>query len=161
MKAPLGKILMFRGGNPISWLVKVQTRSIYSHVAMLVPGTNRCVESYPGKGVQERELTDKDMHEIDMYDVKGMNAEMWDYAISFARAQMGQGYDWHSVMRFVSKIPARENSRWFCSELVHKAIAEAGVRLLERIPSANVAPAHIAISPLLVAVTNEPDNVIS
>jgi len=156
----LGKVLLFKGGDPISWLVMKQSRSIYSHVALLIPGTNECIESYPGPGVRRRKLTAKDFARIDIYDVQGMTPERWAIALAFAQYQIGKKYDWWSVLRFVSKRTALENDRWFCSELVHKSLAEAGVRLLERIPSAEVAPAHIAISPLLTCVTIEPETVI-
>jgi uncharacterized protein YycO len=156
----LGKVLLFKGGDPISWIVKVQSRSIYSHAALLIPGTSQCIESYPGSGVRIRELSAKEFERADIYDVRGMTPAMWEKAIEFARSQIGMGYDWWSVIRFVSKRPARENQRWFCSELVHKAISEAGIRLLERIPSAEVSPAHLAISPLLVCASDEPETVI-
>lgn len=156
----LGKVLLFKGGDPISWLVKVQSRSIYSHAALLIPGTTRCIESYPGTGVRTRQLNSKDFESADIYDVRGMTPDMWEKAIDFARCQIGMPYDWWSVVRFVSKRPARENGKWFCSELVHKAISEAGIRLLERIPSAEVSPAHIAISPLLICASDEPETVI-
>lgn len=156
-----GKVVMFRGGNPISLLVRLQTRSIYSHTALLIPGTNWVIESYPGAGVRKRCLTDKDLSEVDMYDVKGMTPAMWQKAIEFAETQLTKGYDWRSVLRFVSKTSARENGRWFCSELVHKSIAEGGIRLLERVDSAEVSPGHVAMSPLLVTIGEEPESVIS
>lgn len=160
MKKLLGKVLLFKGGDPISWIVQKQSRSIYSHAALLIPGTRSCIESYPGSGVRIRQLTDADWSRIDMYDVRGMTPEMWGEAIEFSRKQLGMSYDWWSVIRFLDKVPARENNKWFCSELVHKAISEAGIRLLERIPSAEVSPAHIAISPLLVCASDEPETVI-
>jgi uncharacterized protein YycO len=161
MNTQLGKILLFRGGDPISWVVKWQSRSIYSHAALLIPGTNSCIESYPGPGVRIRDLKAEDWANIDMYDVRGMTPEMWATAIEFARKQLGMKYDWWSVLRFVDKRAARENTRWFCSEICHKAIAEAGIRILERIPSAEVAPAHLGISPLLVPVLPNSEPVIS
>lgn len=147
-----GKVLLFRGGDPISWLVKVQTRSQYSHAAILLENGRSCVESYPGSGVRIRQLTDADFERIDIYDVKGMTDEMWRTAINFSLEQLDKGYDWRSVLRFVSKVPSSDNSRWFCSELVFKAIAVAGVRLLDRVPSAEVSPAMINLSPLLIPV---------
>ena len=156
-----GKIALFRSGNPISWLVRAQSRSIYSHAAILIPGGNWVIESYPGAGVRKRCLTDKDKAEIDLFDVQGMTPDMWQTAVQFCESQLQKKYDWWSVLRFVSKRSARENDRWFCSELVHKAIAVAGIRLLERISSAEVSPAHLAISPLLIPIGAEPENAIS
>ncbi len=155
MNPPLGKVLLFKGGDWISWVVKWQSRSIYSHAALLIPGALTCVESYPGVGVRLRKLTPDDMTLADVYDVAGLTAEGWTMAIDFAKAQIGKGYDWLGVFRFMDKVPARDNNRWFCSELVHKAVAQAGVRLLERIPSAEVSPMHLGISPLLIPASEE------
>jgi uncharacterized protein YycO len=160
MSATLGKVVLFKGGDPISWLVKWQTRSVYSHAALLIPGTRTVIESYPGSGVRIRFLNASDLERVEFYDVKGMDEEQWQSAISFARAQIGAGYDWWSVLRFVSKRPARENGRWFCSELVHKAISEQGIRILERIPSAEISPALLGISPILVPASEIEGNVI-
>ncbi len=146
------KVLLFKGGDCISWLVKVQSRSQYSHAALLLPN-GRCLESYPGKGVRTRDLTSEDWARIDAFDVQGITEEQWAHAAAFALSQLGMPYDWVSVLRFVDKLPARDNGRWFCSELVFKAIAEGGIRLLERITSAEVSPQHLAVSPLLIPVT--------
>ena len=54
------RILLFTGGDPISLIVKWQTRSKYSHAALLIPGTNTLIESFPFIGVRKRELTAKD-----------------------------------------------------------------------------------------------------
>jgi uncharacterized protein YycO len=51
-----------------------------------------------------------------------MDAAQWQEAVDFATARIGQGYDWRNVFRFLTRIPGRENQRWFCSELVFKAI---------------------------------------
>ena len=136
-------------------------RSIYSHAALLIPGSMTCIESYPGPGVRKRELKPEDLAKADIYDVRGLSAEGWAKAIDFALAQIGMKYDWWSVIRFVDKVPARENGRWFCSELVHKAIAEAGIRLLERIPSAEVSPMHLGISPFLYPASETASTVIA
>ena len=155
MSPTLGKVLLFKGGDWISWVVKWQSRSIYSHAALLIPGTLTCIESYPGVGVRHRDLTAEDLDRADIYDVAGLTPEGWQKAIEFAEKQMGKSYDWLGVFRFMDKVPARDNNRWFCSELVHKSIAEGGVRLLERIPSAEVSPMHLGISPLMLPYSEE------
>ena len=86
----LGKVLLFKGGDWISWVVKWQSRSIYSHAALLIPGTLTCIESYPGVGVRKRELTAEDFGRADIYDVEGMTPEMWQVAIEFAEKQLAR-----------------------------------------------------------------------
>lgn len=144
------KVLLFKGGDPISWLVCTQTRSPYSHAALLDKCGCCVLESFPGTGVRRRTLTQDDWKRIDVFDVRGMSRDQWEIARAFALSQLGKKYDWRSVLRFLDKLPASNNDRWFCSELVHSALAEAGVRLLERIPSAEVSPALLAVSPLMV-----------
>ena len=141
----LGRVLLFTGGDCIASLVKWQSRSHYSHVALLIPGTNTVIESYPFKGVRKRELTAKDWDHIHAYEITGMTARQWDKAIQFCESQLGKGYDWRNVFRFISRVPARENDRWFCSEIAFRAIEEAGLRLLN-MAAHYVNPGHIPAS---------------
>lgn len=143
-----GRVLLFTGGDPIAAIVKWQSRSHYSHAALLIPGTNTVIESYPFKGVRKRTLTAKDWERIHAYEVPGMTGQQWRECIEFAEAQIGMGYDWRNVVRFVSRVPARENRRWFCSELVFKAIEQAYLRVL-MMSAGYVNPGHLAASPYL------------
>lgn len=141
------KILLFRGGDCISWLVKAQTRSPYSHAALLAACGCCVIESYPFAGVRMRKLTAQDIARIDAFDVPGITQDQWQAARAFAYTQMGRPYDIISVLRFVDKLPASENGKWFCSEIVHESFVQVGHPLLERINSAEVSPAMIAWSP--------------
>ena len=143
-----GHILLFTGGDFISWIVKWQSRSHYSHAALRIPGTNRVIESYPGKGVRERELTAKDWEKIHAYEVTGMTAEQWAEAVEFCQSQLGMPYDWRSVFKFMTRTPARENGKWFCSELVFRAIERTYIRLLQ-MTAEYVNPGHLGASPYL------------
>jgi len=147
------RIALFNGDGVVSWLIKKQTRSKYSHAAMLIPGTtNRIIESREFKGVRLHTLDESDNRLIDWFAIPSMSDEDYNHAISLFLGQLGMPYDYWSVARFVTKKPARENGKWFCSEAVHKMLADAGTRLLLRIPSAEVSPAHLGISPLLIQV---------
>ena len=146
------KILMFRGGDWISWLVRVQTRSPYSHTGLLRSCGCCVIEAYPGAGVRVRKLTEADWGRIDAFDVPSLSPAGWEVAEAFALSQLGKSYDWRGVFRFVDKLPALHNDKWFCSEFVHGSIAQGGVRLLERIESEAVSPAMVPLSPLAVPV---------
>lgn len=145
----IGRVLLFTGGDPISALVRWQSRSMYAHAALLIPGTNRVIESYPFAGVRTRELTAADWERIHAFTVTDMTPLQWLGAVQFASAQIGRGYDWRNVFRFVDRLPARENDRWFCSELVFRSIEKTFRRLLQ-MQSEYVSPGNLAASTLLV-----------
>jgi len=148
------RIALYRGTGAVGWLIQKQSRSVYSHAALLVPGTtNRVVEAREFKGVQLNTLTENDKLTIDWYAIPTMTDAQFDVAYTFALKQIGMPYDYWSVARFLTKVPARDNGKWFCSELAFKAVAEGGVRLLGRIPSAEVAPGMLSYSPLLQQVS--------
>lgn len=143
-----GRVLLFTGGDPIAALVKWQSRSKYSHAALLPAHTNTIVESYPFAGVRKRTLIARDWERIHAFKVRGMTVRQWQAAVSWAESQLGCEYDWRNVLRFVSRLPGVKNHRWFCSELVFKAIEKTHLRLLQ-MPAEYVDPGHLATSPHL------------
>jgi len=59
-------------------------------------------------------------------------------AVAFARNQIGSGYDYKALLRFISKALGREDARrWQCVELVEAAL-EAGGRRRFRTPLSRV-----------------------
>lgn len=148
------RIALFRGTGVVSRLIRWQTRSEYSHAALVLPDSlDRVVESREFAGVQLRTLTEHEMRAVDYYAVPSMTDDQYALVMDAARREIGKPYDYWSVARFLSKRPARENGKWFCSEFVHKLLADGGVRLLNRIPSAEVPPCMISYSPLAKHVT--------
>jgi len=139
-------ILLFRGRGLISALIRWQTRGQYSHAALLMPD-GRIVESWQGDGVRVKTLAD--WRGVERYTVPSMSAAQWDEALAFARAEVGKGYDYRAIVRFVSRRKMRADDRWFCSELVFAALAHAGVPLFARIEPWAVSPGLLAISPML------------
>lgn len=139
-------ILLFHGRGLISALIRWQTRGRYSHAALLLPD-GRIVEAWSGDGVRVKRLTD--WSGVDCYMIPGMTAAQWDDAIAFALDQLGKGYDYWAIVRFISRERMPDNDRWFCSELVFAAIEHAGVRLFERTHSWSISPGTLEISPLL------------
>ena len=143
------KILLFKGRGIVSWAIRFQTRSKYSHAAILMPNGN-IIESWQGKGVQINQL--KNWDNIDVFSVDGMTDEQWKVAIDFALEQKGKKYDYSGVFRFLSRRrkTANGDKKWFCSELVFHAIQHAAMYLLQRIQADEVAPGHLSLSPLLI-----------
>ena len=139
-------ILLFKGKGTVSRAIRWWTFSEYSHAAILMPD-GKIIESWQGKGVQIKELTD--WSNVDVFYVKGMTEAQWDIAIHFAKSQLGKPYDYIGITNFITRATPAENFRWFCSELVFAACLKAGVSLLKRIRSGRAAPAHLSLSPLL------------
>lgn len=143
------------GRGIISRLIRWQTRSIYSHAALLTP-EGHIIESWQGDGVRLRKGLD-DWSNVWVFDVPALSDEQWWQALEWATAQCGKGYDYKSVARFLTRARTSDDNRFFCSELVIAAIAKSGLRLLERIDFAQVSPGHLAISPLLQLRGYAPD----
>ena len=139
-------VLLFKGKGVISGSIRWQTRSIYSHAAILLPD-GKIIESWQGDGVRIKEL--KNWDNIDAFYVKGMSDEQWDKAIWFAKKQIGKKYDYIAILRFITRTKHPDNQTWFCSELVFAALLYAGVQLLKRIAASNVSPALLGLSSLL------------
>jgi uncharacterized protein YycO len=142
-------IALFRGRGVVSTLIRWQTRSVYSHAALVLPD-GRIVEAWQGDGVRVKRLDD--WSHVDRFEVADMTDEQWIAALDFALRQVGQGYDYWAIMRFVSRRHMPDNDRWFCSELVFAALEAAGVRLFERIEAWAVSPGLLAIAPRLTGV---------
>lgn len=142
-------VLLFRGTGLLSWLIRWQTRGTYSHAALLMTD-GRIVESWPGIGVRVRHVSN--WRGIDAFSVPRLSAAEWDRAIAFALNEVGCGYDWCGVIRFISRrhLPYHPND-WFCSELVFEALKHGGLELLKRIPADEVSPQMLSLSPLLKA----------
>lgn len=146
----LPTVLLFRGRGILSSLIRWQTRSAYSHAALHL-GSGRIIESWQGAGVRVASLND--WSNVTQFRVRGMTGEQWQRALTFAHYEIGAGYDYLGVIRFVSRRRLPLNERWFCSELVFASLKFGGVRLLERTEAAEVSPGMLALSPLLEEVS--------
>lgn len=144
------RVLLFRGRGLISAAIRWQTRSEYSHAALLMPD-GRILESWQGAGVRVKEITD--WTDVDRFTVPALTDTGWGKVLDFAWAQIGSGYDYTGVLRFVSRRKSPENNRWFCSELVFAALVQTGLPILARIDAAEVSPALLALSPHLYKET--------
>lgn len=149
-----GRVLLFRGTGLIGWLIKWQTRSPYSHAALLYPDGRTVIEAREFRGVRHHVLTAKEWATVDAFEVTSMDAEQWAAAFAKAESMLGQGYDYWAVLKFVSRRPARQNGRWFCSELVCNVLASVGCALLERMPCHETHPGHLRLSPKMRGPVN-------
>ena len=141
------KILAYQGKSFISKLIRWQTRSKYSHIAVeLDDGT--IVEAWASYGVIHNSFSyaHKPGTPVDVYRIKGLLDSV--KAEEFLLEQVGKKYDWKSVFRFLWHTPASKNDKWFCSELAETALAKGSVEL-QRGNYSEHSPRDTAMSPLL------------
>lgn len=142
------KILCYRGKSIVSRLIRFQTRSKYSHVAVMLDDGSM-VEAWHKGGVLHRDDPFDGHSPGTLIDVYGIQSHYDPQRVQdYLQAQLGKKYDWWSVARFVSRRHAKKNNRLFCSELALEAFAYGGLRLLHGI-SAEMSPRDVSISPRL------------
>lgn len=132
----------------MSTMIRWQSRSRYSHAAVVTPkGT--IIEAWQGKngGVREKNLSD--WTGIDVFDVPdlthGQSNRVWQWLTG--KVAQRCRYDYWGVARFLSRRSAPSNDKWFCSELVFEAFRQARCPLLVNIPAWKVYPGILSYSP--------------
>lgn len=146
-------IALYKGISSISQTIQWFHRSEYSHAAWHEPDGSGW-EAWARGGVQRFDHF-RDTHSpgtiIHCFQVD-MSSAQHDCLQNFLRSQEGKGYDFLSVIRFITRRPQRpvDQDRWFCSELIFAAFQYIGMPLLMRIPAWKVYPEMLAYSPLLV-----------
>lgn len=146
------KIVLCQGKTLISKLIRWQTRSQYSHVAIVLDDGS-ILESWHKGGVQHnKDLSVRHSKGtvIDLYDIV-VTKEQETKIISFFTKQLGKKYDFKMVLRFLThgSEAGGIKYRWFCSEIVFAAFQYAGINLLENTRAWECPPAWINKSHLL------------
>jgi uncharacterized protein YycO len=142
------KIALCRSHGLVACAIRWQTRSQYSHAAILTARGVWCEATWPRVRAlpQPPAGTDADLFEVPMTpdQERALNR--------FILEQLGKPYDLTMVLRFVTREQEsrRSSRRWFCSELVFAAFRRAGIALLERCEPWEVSPALLSLSPLLL-----------
>ena len=142
------KILAYRGTSITSHLIKLQTRSIYSHIGVQL-SDGSVVEAWQGTGVRQIGTPFVGHASNTLVDVYSITQEFDEAAATkYLLEQIGQAYDWRSVWRFLSRRRAVADDRKFCIELAEEAMIEAGLPLLNGSPSEH-SPRDTVLSPYL------------
>lgn len=147
------KLVFVRNNGWFGRLIRWATRSRWDHVCIWDEVTLECWEALGRKGVVHR------FHwwpspEMQACSVVVPNPGEFRLRLrEFLNDQVGKGYDWFSIARFVSRRTRAFGSpraHWFCSELAAAAFETAGLPLLRRAPE-QISPALLHASPLLIA----------
>ena len=132
-------LLFTRNNSLTSRLVRFFTRSHWSHVDIYDPYTGTVIGSAPGEGVREVPVNHILQQSTDYLLITYDNL-LADRALAYARSKTGAGYDWLACLGFVTKAMLDNPTRYFCSELVSKAMAQAGCPIV-------IDEEHIKVSP--------------
>jgi len=152
-------ILLFKGEGVTSRLIQWKTKSLYSHVAVVIePEISLGIESSTGhqSGVRAFDLRKLDSTQVDLFRVKSEFAVDPEKVISFLVAHLGAPYDWWGVTWLgalkLFGLQAQANrfqkeKDYFCSELVYEAFHEGGLDIVPQVEEAEItSPADIAQS---------------
>jgi len=138
------KIAFYKGVPPraldrfVSKAIRIWTRSIYSHVELVDTNNSQNIEDwhwYSARassdivgGLTTKEiLQHQPLKDWDIFDIN--NKYDRSIGIEYIRTQIGKNYDWTGI--FLAQIlPLSINipHRWFCSEIVHRALLSMGVQ---------------------------------
>lgn len=161
------QIAAYRGRSLISRLIRWQTGSDYSHIAIRFTGRfnmsdgESAIQITPGDVIEawvggvrlnpSLSTLHTDRTRVDVFELKTpLGRSQAETIVDFLLRQLGKGYAYRSVLRFLTREPRDvERNRWFCSELTFAAFEHAGIQLLERTPAWRVPPDWIPRSPLL------------
>ena len=151
-----GDLLCFRSKDLDGTLVRLATRSEYSHIGLVFLYEKRvyCIEAVAAgvRLVLMSRRTRAYNGGIDYFRVLDVTDEQRRGATAFAFEQLGSRYNTSGILRFLwflisgNKERARQRGQWFCSEIVAEAYRRQKAPLVERHAAAYTSPADLAAS---------------
>ena len=142
-------IALYKGTSALSRAIRWRTWSEYSHAAW-VCDDGSVIEAWRGgvRHVPSIHAQHTQGTEIDLFAVEMTTEKKWAVQ-EFLIRQIGKPYDYGAILGFMTRAKSENPEKWFCSELIFAACQSAGVALLKRIPTWQVSPGLLSISPLL------------
>src|SRR5690554_2683761 len=117
------KLYFCKSNDLGGWLIRLATFSKWNHVAI---GFNGVVyEAVSGAGVRKIPESRFRWPEMDVVEIDAPNPLA---AVNFLERQLGKKYDWMALVALPFRTTWQSPHRWFCSELVAKALVVGGVR---------------------------------
>lgn len=138
-------IRAYKGKSLIGLLIRWQTRSPYSHIALQFG--DMIVESHANTGVVSRYVQAGD-EVADVFSVE-VTEDSYRRMLEWCLSHVGDKYDWLAILRFISRKRCWSDVKWFCSELAYAAFQHVGINLLVRTEAWEVSPGMLVRSPLL------------
>lgn len=141
------KLRFIEGTGPISRAIEFWTWSSWSHVDVMTP------DGWLGArligGVQVRPWD---------YVTSYGKAEIWGISLdaetearimTYLYAQVGKPYDFGAIAGMLVRRDWKNDSKWFCSELVIASFAACGVYLLNTSMMNRISPRDLYMTPML------------
>lgn len=153
----IGDVLLVKGKGLVSFLVKLFTRSKYSHVALAV-SNNRVIEIDWKYRLQIRSI---EHEEYDVYRLnRGLTNEETFIILSYVYSLIGSKYDFSKIFSLVFEILfSRRGKRIFdnpnkfiCSDIIDSAYQKIGVDLVPHYADQDTTPDDLSKSKMLVMV---------
>lgn len=132
-----GDILAFKGTGIFSWLIRIYTKSEISHIGIAIWIRHRlCViEAKEGRGVRLIPLNKcKNIYKVFHLTREINGVKVAEFCLNHWGAEYSNWYQFlilgSRVIRFLRQClgrgPDYDSGKWFCSELVARALASGG-----------------------------------
>jgi len=149
-------IALYKGKSPVSRAIKWVTWGDYSHASWICEDES-CIEAWMVGGVRHTRHWCMDHTpgtEIDFYNIHGLTNEQRAGIEEFLLRQVGKGYDFRGITRFLSRRAPNNGDidsllRWFCSVLIFAAVQKVRRPLLQRVMPHQVHPTLLSYAPAL------------
>lgn len=151
---------LHKGSSLFSRIIRWFSRSHYSHVSIWFfnqedPHLGEIYEAWEGEGVRKvlgsQYQKARDEGKINLYTYKEpATPEQKEALKEVLERELGKGYDYRGVIKFISRRAHKEDDAWFCSEYVAYASRAINRPLFERTEDWELKPSDIPRSPLLV-----------
>lgn len=142
-------VLRFEGGTGVvGRMIRLATWSWCSHVDVEAPDGG-LVGAMPGQGVVRRPAP-FDVGRVERYALD-LEPETERQVRAALAGQIGKPYDWPGILGWALRRDWQDTDRWFCSELIAWAFAQAGHPLLRAADVWRITPRDLLLSPLLRA----------
>jgi len=169
-----GDILLFKGNSLLSKLIKMSTKSEYSHVAIVLdPKNNVGIEAIL-KGVRAFDLRKLDINDVDIFRIKEelLLKVCFDKTTSFLVDKLGSKYDklgviWLGCLKLFSFCIGgvlkphnkfQKSKDYFCSELTYLAFAEGDIDIVPEVESSDItSPGDISRSSVIIKLDKSPE----
>ena len=119
--------------NPISAAIRFSTRSWASHAEFIDTDQHITLGARSIGGVKVRPCAKDRYSRVEQFTAEGIL-----HAYEWARTQIGKPYDFSAIAGIAIDRNWRDETKWFCSELVAASFEHVGLPLLSTRPSAAV-----------------------
>ena len=146
------RILLDRGHNFYDTLIRWQTWGSVAHAKIWFPSNGGVIIEATARGVIARPWSATEDGQSEIYFLDILNAPSragWCRGFDYGMSQVGKGYDFFGLAKFLMRDGRENPHRWFCSDLVFEIVKQAGVLLLARCPRYKVSPERLRTSPYL------------